>query len=208
MRRSLAEANGELRVIDVVAEPGMGKSRLLYEFRQGIGESQTLILAGNCVSEGRQAPLLPFIDVVRGSFQVKLGEAEAEVARKLENGLNVLGLQTAENLSLLLNLLGLKPPEGALTGLDAVLIGLRTRELLQNLLEARCRLSQVVLLIEDLHWIDSVSQEILGGIIESAAKRGLLILHTRRPEYEPPWRERSVPLTLRLEPLPLTTFGI
>ena len=135
-------------------------------------------------------------------FQVKLGEAEAEVARKLENGLSALGLQTAENLSLLLNLLGLNPPEGALTGLDAVLIGLRTRELLQNLLEARCRLSKVVLLIEDLHWIDSVSQEILGGIIESAAKRSLLILHTRRPEYEPPWRERSVPLTLRLEPLP------
>ena len=124
--------------------------------------------------EGRQTPLLPFIEVVRGSFQVKLGEAEADVARKLESGLTLLGLQTAENLGLLLNLLGLKPPEGSLTGLDGVLIGLRTRELLQNLLEARCRLSQVVLLIEDLHWIDSVSQEILGKIVESAAKLNLL----------------------------------
>ena len=101
----------------------------------------------------------------------------------------MLGLHSPENLGLLLNLLGLKPPEGALAGLDGVLIGLRTRDLLQDLLAARCRLSPVVLLIEDLHWIDSVSQEVLGKIVDGEANLGLLILHTRRPEYEPPWRE-------------------
>jgi predicted ATPase len=73
------------------------------------------------------------------------------------SGLDLLGLHTLENVGLLLNLLGLKPPEGALVGLDGVLIDLRTRDLLQTLLAARCRLSPVVLLLEDLHWIDSVS---------------------------------------------------
>ena len=198
----LAEARGELRVIDIVAEPGMGKSRLLYEFRQRIGKEQAFILSGSCSPDGQQTPFLPFIEVVRGSFQVKAGEAEAEIARKLEIGLTVLGLHSPENLGLLLNLLGLKPPEGALAGLDGVLIGLRTRDLLQSLLEARCRLSPVVLLIEDLHWIDSVSQEVLGKIVEGEAKLRLLILHTRRPEYEPPWRDKPVVTTLRLEPLP------
>jgi hypothetical protein len=200
--RALAEARGELRVIDVVAEPGMGKSRLLHEFRQRVGKEQAFILTGSCSSDGRQTPFLPFIEVVRGSFQVRSGEAESEVARKLELGLTVLGLHSPENLGLLLSLLGLKPPEGALAGLDGVLIGLRTRALLLRLLEARCRPSAVVLLIEDLHWIDSVSQEVLGKMVDGEAKLRLLILHTRRPEYEPPWREKPVATTLRLEPLP------
>ena len=202
LERALAEAGGELRVIDVVAEPGMGKSRLLYEFRRRVGKEQAFILTGSCSPDGQQTPFLPFIEVVRGSFQVKAGEAEADVARKLGIGLNALGLQSAENLGLLLNLLGLKPPEGALAGLDGVLIGLRTRDLLQSLLEARCRLSKTVLLIEDLHWIDSVSQEVLGKIVEGEAKQHLLVVHTRRPEYEPAWRGKRDVSTLRLEPLP------
>jgi hypothetical protein len=61
----------------------------------------------------------------------------------------------------LLHLLGLTVPEGALAGLDGVLIGLRTRELLQQLLEARCRLWPVVMIVEDMHWLDSASEELL-----------------------------------------------
>ena len=200
--RALAEARAGLRVVDIVAEPGMGKSRLLYEFRQRVGKERAFFLAGNGSPDGRQTPFLPFIEVVRGSFQVQAGEAEAEITRKLDSGLNVLGLPSLENLGLLLNLLGLKPPEGSLTGLDGVLIGLRTRDLLESLLAARCRLSPVVLLIEDLHWIDSVSQELLGKIIEDEADRPLLVLHTRRPEYAPPWFDKPAGTALRLEPLP------
>ena len=200
LQRALAKSDGNLHVIDIVAEPGMGKSRLLHEFRRRC--EQTLLLVGNCSPHGRQTPFLPFIEVMRGSFQIKLGDAEIEIARKLESGLNALGLRSQENLGLLLNLLGLKPPDGALAGLDGVLIGLRTRDLLHSLLQARCRLSQVVMMIEDLHWVDSVSQEVLEAIIEGNAKLGLVILHTRRPEYEPPWRELAVVTTLQLMPLP------
>ncbi len=202
LERAFAEGRGGLRVIDTVAEPGIGKSRLLYEFRRRIGKERAFLLAGNCSPDGQQTPFLPFIEVVRGSFQVRAGEAEGEIARKLELGLNTLGLHSPETLGLLLNLLGLEPPEGALAGLDGVLIGLRTRDLLQNLLAARCRLSQVVLLIEDLHWADSASQEVLGKIVDNEAKLSLLILHTRRPEYEPPWRAKPEVTTLRLAPLP------
>jgi len=202
LARALDQARGELRVIDVVAEPGMGKSRLLYEFRQRIGKGQAFILTGSCSPDGQQTPFLPFIEVVRGAFQVRLGEAENEVARKLEMGLAVLGLSSPESLGLLLNMLGLKPPEGALIGLDGVLIGLRTRDLLQILLEARCRLSPVVLLIEDLHWIDSVSQEVLGKMVGGDTNLRLMILHTRRPECAPTWLDRPIVTELGLEPLP------
>lgn len=201
LERGLVEARGQLRVIDVMGEPGMGKSRLLHEFRQRVGKEQAFILSGSCSPDGQQTPFLPFIEVVRSSFQVRAGEAENEVARKLEMGLTVLGLHSPERLGLLLNLLGLEPPKGSLTGLDGLLIGLRTRDLLRQLLEARCRLSPVVLVLEDLHWIDSVTEELLGRIIDGEAKLPLLLVHTRRLEYHPPWLDQSVVTKLHLEPL-------
>jgi predicted ATPase len=85
--------------------------------------------------------------------------------------------------------------------LDSVLIGLRIRELLRELLEARCKLSPVVMVIEDLHWIDSASEELLGKIIDSKAKLRLLLVTTRRLEYTPPWRDQPAVTNLLLEPL-------
>jgi len=202
LERSLADARSKLCVIDLAAEPGMGKSRLLHEFRQGIGKESAFVLSGSCSPDGQQTAFLPFIEVVRGSFQVRAGEGEREVADRLEVGLAALGLQSIRNLGLLLHLLGLKPPDDALMGLDGILIGLRTRELLQQLLEARCRLSPVVMVIEDLHWIDTVSEELLGKIVDSEAKSRLLLLHSRRPEYVPAWLDRAVVTKLHLEPLP------
>src|SRR4029077_5299626 len=83
------------------------------------------------------------------------------------------------------------------------LIGLRTRELLQKLLEARCRASPAVMLIEDLQWIDSASEDLLGKIVETEAKLRLLLLTTRRPEYSRPWPDHTVVSRLVLEPLPI-----
>jgi class 3 adenylate cyclase len=108
LERGLAEARGQLRVIDIVAEPGMGKSRLLHEFRQREGKSRPFMLVGSCSPNGQQTPFLPFIEVVRGSFRVVAGEAETVLTRKLDDGLKLLGLSSAQNLGLLLNLLGLK----------------------------------------------------------------------------------------------------
>ena len=202
LERALAEARLQLRGIDLVAEPGMGKSRLLHEFRQRIGKD-AFVPSGSCSPDGQQTAFLPFIEVVRGSFRVSAGEPEKDVAQKLDMGLTTLGLHSIRNVGLLLHLLGLTVPDGALTGLDGVLIGLRTRELLQRLLEARCRLSPVVLVIEDLHWIDGASAELLGQIIESEAKLRLLLLTTRRPEYVPPWLDRTAVTKINLEPLPV-----
>jgi hypothetical protein len=199
---SLDKARSQLCVIDLVAEPGMGKSRLLYEFRQHIGKDRAFILSGSCSSDGQQTPFLPFIEVIRGSFRISAGEAENEIAKKLEMGLMTLGQHSDRNVGLLFHLLGLNVPNDALAGLDGVLIGLRTRELLQQLLEARCRLSPVVMVIEDLHWIDSASEELLAKVVDSEVKLQLLLLHTRRPEYVASWLDRTAVTELPLEPLP------
>jgi predicted ATPase len=132
---------------------------------------------------------------------VAAGEDQAAVARKLDDGLKVLGLESAQNLGLLLNLLGLKTPEGSLQSLDGVLIGFRTRDLLRRLLRARCQMSRGIIAIEDLHWIDSASEELLGEIVTSAESLPLMIVHTRRPEYRPPWSEQPNVSHVPLEPL-------
>ena len=201
LERALDKACSELFVIDVVAEPGMGKSRLLHEFRQRISKERAFILSGNCSADGQQTPFLPFIEVLRGSFRINVGEAEQSVAQKLEMGLAALGLHSTLNFGLLLHLLGLKVPDSVLNGLDGVLIGLRTRELLQQLVEARCRLSPVLMIIEDLHWIDSVSEAVLSKIVEAQAKLRLLLITTHRPTYVPPSYQRSGVTILHLEPL-------
>jgi predicted ATPase len=137
---------------------------------------------------------------VRGAFRITVGEAESDVRRKLEDGLKVLSLGSPENVALLLNLLGLKAPENALAGLDGTLIGLRTRDLLLRLLNERCRLSPTMMLLEDLHWIDSVSEELISRTVSSTQTASLLVVHTRRPEYRPPWSDQPnvVPLPVEL----------
>ena len=167
--RRLGESSAGLRVVDVVGEPGIGKSRLLHEFRGRLSDRRVFVLAGSCSPDGQQTPFRPFIEVVRGSFRVKMGEAEPDVLRKLDKGLEALGLASELNLGLLLNLLGLAPPPGALKGLDGTLIGLRTRDLLLALLHARCRITPVILLLEDLHWIDTVSEELLSRLLSMEA---------------------------------------
>jgi tetratricopeptide (TPR) repeat protein len=191
----------QIHVVDIVGDPGIGKSRLLHEFGLLPSAEKISILRGNCSGDGQETPFLPFIEVVRGSFSVRSGEAETAIAQKLEAGLKRLGQGSQQNLGLLLNLLGLQPPPGALSGLDGTLIGTRTRDLLLHLLEAQCRLSPVVLLLEDLHWIDSASEELLLRIVGSEPALPLAVLHTRRPEYRPPWVNRPGVVELRLAPL-------
>ncbi|MBR0939470.1 AAA family ATPase [Bradyrhizobium jicamae] len=201
LEQCLKEAASRVRVADLVGEAGIGKSRLIYEFRNRIPDKGIFNLAGSCSENGQQTAFLPFIEVVRGSFRISAGEDEGQIASKLEKGLTVLGLASEQNLGLLLNLLSLSVPEGALKGLDGVLIGLRTRDLLLRLLQARCQLTPVVLVLEDLHWADSASEELLIRLVSHEDSLPLLILHSRRPEYRPPWIKQSNTTTFALEPL-------
>ena len=165
----------------------MGKSRLLHEFRLRLNTSGVFVLSGNCFPDGTQTPLLPFIEVVRNAFSLSIGEPEADIARKLEAGLTALGTMSQDNLGLMLNLLGLAPPAGALAGLDALLIGERTRDLLLSLLQARSRVSPLVLVIEDLHWIDVASGDLLQRIVGAGLGFRALVLLSQRPEHQPKW---------------------
>lgn len=204
LSEALDAARDALCVVDIVAEPGQGKTRVAFEFLQREVPPGVFILKGNCSTDGRKVPFYPFLEVVRGSFRINADDEPSEIAEKLEAGLHGSGLFSAENLWLLLNFLGLRPPKGALSGLDGVLIGLRTRDLLTALLAARCRAGQVLLKIEDIHWIDGASEELLRKLIGAGDQPNLMIITTRRPEYLPPWHGDPAVQRLALAPLDAT----
>jgi len=195
------EAATRLCMIDIAGEPGIGKSRLLHEYRSRFIADGVLVLSGNCWPDSQQTSFRPFIEVVRRVFRLERDENAADTARKLEMGLTSVGLATRENVGLLMNLLGLAPPPGSLDGLDGVLIGLRTRSLLLDLLRERRKLSPVVVLLEDLHWIDQASQELLGRLIDATDAPPLLIVNTYRAGYRPSWLGHANTTVHRLEPL-------
>ena len=150
---------GGVRVADIVGEAGIGKSRLAHEFRPYLDDGKTFFLSGHCTADGQATPFLPFIEVVRTSFRIPDDADAPEAGRKLARGLDVLGLEAEGILPYLLNLLGLAPADGGLDEIAGEVLGIRTRDAVAAMLRERCRLSPTALLIEDLHWIDSASEE-------------------------------------------------
>jgi DNA-binding winged helix-turn-helix (wHTH) protein len=196
-----SEAATRLCVVDIAGEPGIGKSRLLHEYCASLIADGVLVLSGNCWPDSQQTSFRPFIEVVRRVFRLEREESPAETARKLETGLMSVGLATAENVGLLMNLVGLPPPVGSLEGLDGVLIGLRTRSLLLDLLRERRKFSPIVVLLEDLHWIDHASEELLGRLIADVDAPPLLIVNTYRLSYRPSWLAHANTTVHQLAPL-------
>ena len=201
LERGLNAISRGIEVFDIVGEAGIGKSRLVHEFLGQIVKERVRVLIGSCTPDGQQTPFGAFIEIVRGAFCLSPNDDEAALAHKFEEGLKALGLSSSENLGLLLNLLGLKVSEGALEGLDGVLIGLRTRDLVQHLVQSRCRLRPMILVFEDLHWLDSASEDLLKKIVGIEEPLQLLILETRRPEYSPSWIGQAQVTHLPIGPL-------
>ncbi|WP_160175174.1 ATP-binding protein [Ruegeria halocynthiae] len=201
MSAALTRSKPRRSIIDLVAEPGLGKTRLVFEFLHRVLADDVTVLTGYCFADGQQIPFLPFLEIIRKSFQIRDVDNPLLVQKKLEIGLNILGMLSQQNLGLMMNLLGLEPPVGSLDGLDGVLIGLRTRGLMMDLLREKCARDRVILLIEDSHWIDSASEDLLAIIIDDLDLSNLLIIQTRRPEYTPDWLNQTGVMRVTLNPL-------
>ena len=189
-----------VRVVDIVGDPGIGKTRLLHEFVLQQHSKDIFLLRGNCSPDGQETPFLPFIEVLRGAFAFDAGEDPATIGEKLTVGLKRLDKDLPERLDLLLHLLGLEPLTGVLDGLDGTLIGARTRDLLLELLEAQGLRATVVLLLEDLHGWTALPEDLTMRVVGERPSP-LVVLHTRRPEYHPAWAKQHNVVEMRLAPL-------
>jgi hypothetical protein len=201
LERAWADVNTDgFRMVDLIGEAGIGKSRLVHDFLQRLDDN-VLFLQGRCLSSGTMTPFLPFIEVTRSSFRIADGATRIEAARRLERGLETLGLAVDETLPYLLNLLGHEVAPEMVKTVDSEAIGVRTRHALLTLLNERRRVSPVILFIDDLHWMDNASEELLGRICGENRDLPLLLICAYRPGYAAPWRSREGVQEFRLDHL-------
>ena len=197
---------GAWRVVHVVGEAGIGKTRLVHELRERLARDDALVLAGHCAATETASAFLPFAEVLRQLFRVGAEDSPQAAALKIAQGLGILDLDEARSLPYVLNLLGLDAP--ALQGLDDEIIGAHTRDALGRLLRARSRLSPMLLVLDDVHWLDRASEQLVEQIMGGDERpTGLLVLCTQRPEYRAPWAARPEYAEIRLASLPADTVA-
>ncbi|MER9947804.1 adenylate/guanylate cyclase domain-containing protein [Mesorhizobium sp. M0047] len=190
-------------VVAVISgEAGLGKSRIVYEFQRELEGRPIMVLEAACRSEAATTPFHPFIDLLRDALSIPDGTEVSVIESRLVAGLGRLGLEPHPVLPYLLNLLG--RDSGGLGALPAAeLTGVRTREALIGVIEGWSRLEHpLLLLIEDLHWADSASMELLRELAERTERIRMMLLLTTRSTKNIPWTADARRLVeLRLAPL-------
>jgi len=197
--------NGQGQVVGIVGEPGVGKSRLLLHLRTALPQGQYTYLEGRCLHYGGSMAFLPFLDVLRSYFDIKEGEREYIIKKKMAEKVSQLDEKVRYILPPLQDILSLKVEDEDYLKLDPALKRVRIFEAIRDLLVRESQNKPLVLAIEDLHWIDSSSEEFLGYFIGGLASGHILLLILYRPEYNNPWTSKTYYTQIRVDELSLET---
>jgi DNA-binding NtrC family response regulator/tetratricopeptide (TPR) repeat protein len=192
LRRLLEQAEGGRgHVVGIMGEPGVGKSRLLHEFRQSLAPGRVTYLDGRCHSYGSTIPYFPIVDIIRSTFEIGELDTPELVGDKVRSGLHALALDAREWAPYVLHLLGIKEESEMLAALSPEAVKARTMELLRQLCLRGSSRRPIIIAIEDMHWIDRTSEEALSALVAIVATCPILLVATYRPGYRPPWLDRS-----------------
>jgi class 3 adenylate cyclase/tetratricopeptide (TPR) repeat protein len=194
-------ARGEGRAALLVGEPGVGKSRLLYELLHRIEPAGPLELEATCVSHGRGTPFHPVLEIVRRALGVMEDTSEAVIRKTVAERLQSLGIEGEELPTLLVHFLGLAVPTEFLARLSGAQLRERTFAVLRDMLLRASREAAVVLVVENLHWIDASSEEFLQSLVAALPEHRVLLLLSARPGYVASWLPQSHTDTILLEGL-------
>ena len=192
---------GQGQIVGVSGEAGIGKSRLLHEFRQLLGGKPLAAAAGRCRTWGAAVPYLPVLDLVRQLSGITEADSAAQVADRIRTALLEAGLDLLESVRQMFHLLGVESEAEGLDALEPELTKERIFETLQRLMLGRCRTGALVLLVEDLQWIDQTSEDYFTSLAGLIAGAPVLLVSTYRPGYRPPWIDRSYATQVALQPL-------
>jgi class 3 adenylate cyclase/tetratricopeptide (TPR) repeat protein len=203
IRRALALAHdGHGQLVALVGEPGVGKSRLVYEFTHSHRTQEWLILEAGSVSYGKATSYLPVIDLLKAYFNVSERETHREIREKVTGKLLTLDRTLEPSLPAFLALLDVPVEDTQWQALDPSQRRRRTLDAVKRLVLRECQAQPLFVIFEDLHWIDSETQALLDSLVESLPTARLLLLVNYRPEYNHSWGSKTYYTQLRLDALP------
>jgi len=192
---------GRGQAFSIVAEAGVGKSRLLYEFRKAVTNENLTFLEGKCLSYSRGVAYYPVIDILKSNFDIREEDGDVEIGQKVNKGIEILKVDEESTIPYLLDLLTIKD-----SGIDQITTNPETRQ--KRIIDALTRIvlkgseiRPLIMAIEDLHWIDTSSEASLKHLLESISGSRIFLIFTYRPEFVHTWGGRSYHSQLNLNRL-------
>ena len=210
LRQALDHAReGRGQVVALVGEAGVGKSRLTWEITRSHRSRDYLVLEGSAASHGKTTTWLPVIDLLRTYFRIDEGDDARTIREKLIGRLLALDETLRPTLAVFEALLEIPVEDAEWGKLDLAARQQRTVEAVMGLLLRESQVQPLLLVLEDLHWIDGATQVLLDSLVESLPAARVLLLVNYRPEYQHAWAGKTYYSQLRLDPLaPETAEGM
>jgi len=191
---------GHGQIVGAMGEPGVGKSRLFYEFK--LQQQQGwLVLETFSVSHGKAYPYLPLIDLLKNYFQLTTQDDERRRREKITGKVLTLDRSLEDTLPYIFFLLGIAEPTTPLQQMDPQIRRKRILEAIKRLLVRESLNQPLLVIFEDLHWLDAETQAFLQLLGESIPTARILLLVNYRPEYQHSWSGKTYYTQLRLDPL-------
>ncbi|MBI3245622.1 MAG: AAA family ATPase [Deltaproteobacteria bacterium] len=208
LNKALAQAKeGHGQIVGVMGEPGLGKSRLFHELVGAIDElvgahsrAPLLVLQAFSVSHGKATAYLPVIELLKSYFDIQTSDDERKRREKVGGKVLMLDRSLEDTLPYLFALLGIEEQPSPLQQMGPQIRWRRTFEALKKLFLRESLNQPLVLIFEDLHWIDGETQGFLDVLSESVAGAHILLLVNYRPEYRHEWGQKTYYTQLRLAP--------
>jgi class 3 adenylate cyclase/tetratricopeptide (TPR) repeat protein len=182
---------GKGHAFSIVSEAGVGKSRLLYEFRKAITNENVTFLEGRCFSYSRGVAYYPWIDILKSNFHIQEEEGDQGIREKVKRGLEIMKVDEASTLPYFLELLSVKE-----SGIDQIPMSPEARK--DRIIEALNRVSlkgsemrPLIMAFEDLQWLDKSSEDVARNLLQSIPGSRVLLIFTYRPEFIHTWGAKS-----------------
>jgi class 3 adenylate cyclase/tetratricopeptide (TPR) repeat protein len=183
--------SGSGQIVGIVGEAGVGKSRLLLEFKKRLTNDNFIYLEGRCLQYGGSMVYLPVLDILRSYFEIKDGDQELLIKKKMEKKILQLDEKLKGALPAFHALLSLKGEDQSYQKLEPIQKREKAFEANRDLLVRESQDRPIILVVEDLHWIDKTSEEFFGYLIEWLANTQILLVLLYRPEYTHTWGSKS-----------------
>ena len=179
---------GRGQAFSITADAGVGKSRLLYEFRKAVSNENLTFLEGKCLSYSGGVAYHLIIDILKANFNIQEKDGDSQITAKVKSGLNLLGLTEASVLPYFLELLSVKDSGIAKISVSAEGKKDRIIEAIKAITLKGAEVRPLIMTFEDLQWIDKSSEEFLNSLLPSISGSRIFLIFTYRPEYKPTWK--------------------